>query len=119
SDYGNTFPCCVTAVFSAAQALIAREAGAQYIAVYVNRATKQMGDGLALVQDMAKVLTGSQVEIVAASLKSTEEAVAALLAGAQHITLPFEVLANLRVHPLSAKTLEQFAAEGVGIKLKS
>jgi transaldolase len=119
ADYGDHFPCCVTAVFSAAQALIAREAGARYIAVYVNRATKQMGDGPALVRELANVLAGSNVEILAASLKSAEEAVTAFLAGAQHLTMPFEVLANLRVHPLSAKTIEQFAAEGVGIRFKS
>jgi transaldolase len=99
--------------------LIAREVGARYIALYVNRATKQMGDGLALLSDVAQVLADSQVEILAASLKSVEEAVAAFLTGAQHITVPFEVLANLHVHPLSAKTLEQFAAEGVGISLES
>jgi transaldolase len=119
SDYGNHFQCCVTAVFSPAQALLAREAGARYIAVYVNRATKQMGDGLALLRDVANVLYGSPTEIIAASLKSAEEAVAAFVAGAPHLTMPFEVLANLRVHPLSAKTIEQFAAEGIGIRLKS
>lgn len=119
SDHGDEFSCCVTAVFSPAQALVAREAGAQYVALYVNRATKQIGDGLALVREVASILAGSQVEILAASLKSPKEAVDALLAGAQHITVPFEVLASLSVHPLSAKTLEQFAAEGVGIRLKS
>lgn len=119
SDHGNKFPCCVTAIFSGAQALIAREVGARYVAVYVNRAIKQMGDGLALVGEVAKALDGSQTEIVAASLKSTKEAVAAFLAGAQHITTPFEVLANLHAHPLSVQTIEQFAAEGVGISLKS
>lgn len=119
AKYGNRFPCCVTAVFSPAQALVAREAGAEYIAVYVNRATKQLGDGLALVRDLAKVLAGIQTGILAASLKSTQETVDAILAGAQHITLPFDVLASLSSHPLSAQTVGQFNAEGVGLRLKS
>ncbi len=119
AKYGKEIPCCVTAIFDPAQALVAREAGARYIAVYVNRATKQLGDGLALVGDLAKVLAGSQTEILAASLKSTQEAVDAFLAGAQHITVPFDVLAGLSTHPLSAQTVEQFNAEGVGIRLKS
>jgi transaldolase len=118
SDHGSKFSCCVTAVFSPAQALIAREAGARYIAVYVNRATKQMGNGLGLVSDVAKVLAGSRVEILAASLKSVEETLAAFLAGAQHLTVPFDVLANLPVHPLSTKTLEEFAKQGIGITLE-
>ena len=33
--HGNEFPCCITAVFDPSQALIAREAGAGFIAVYV------------------------------------------------------------------------------------
>ena len=92
SQYREDFAFCVTAVYCAAQALVAREAGARYIAVYVNRATKQMGDGLSLVRDLAGDLTGSQTQIVAASLKSIEEAVSAFRAGAQHITVPFDVL---------------------------
>lgn len=119
AKYGNEIPCCVTAIFDPAQALVAREAGARYIAVYVNRATKQLGDGLALVRDLANVLAGSQTEIVAASLKSTKEAVDAFVAGAQHLTVPFDVLMGLSTHPLSEQTIEQFNVEGIGLRLKS
>jgi transaldolase len=118
AKYGSEFPCCITAIFDPAQALVAREAGAEYIAVYVNRAAKQLGDGLALVADLAKVLAGSQTQIVAASLKSGKEAVDAFLAGAQHITVPFALLADLSTHPLSVQTVEQFNAEGIGICMK-
>lgn len=117
--YGKEFPCCVTAIFDPAQALVAREAGARYIAVYVNRATKQVGDGIALVKDLANVLAGSQTEILAASLKSTKEAVDAFVAGARHITVPFDLLMSLSTHPLSAQTVNQFNADGVGVHLKS
>ncbi len=118
AKYGNEIPCCVTAIFDPAQALVAREAGAKYIAVYVNRATKQLGDGIALVGELANVLAGSQTEIVAASLKSTKEAVDAFVAGAQHLAVPFDVLMGLSTHPLSEQTIEQFNAEGVGLRLK-
>jgi transaldolase len=117
SKHGKEFPCCITAIYDPAQALVAREAGAKYIAVYVNRATKHLGDGLALVEKLTNVLAGSQTEIVAASLKSTDEAVSAVLAGAQHITVPFDLLASLSSHPLSSQTIEQFNAEGIGIRL--
>ena len=119
AKYGTEIPCCVTAIFDPAQALVAREAGARYIAVYVNRATKQLGDGPALVRDLANVLAGSQTEIVAASLKSTNEAVDAFVAGAQHLTVPFDVLMGLSTHPLSEQTIEQFNADGIGLRLKS
>jgi len=119
AKHGKDFPCCVTAIFDPAQALIAREAGARYIAVYVNRATIQLGNGLALVGELAKVLAGSQTEMLAASLKSTKEAVDAFLAGAQHITVPLDLLTSLSNHPLSVQTVEQFNAQGIGIRSKS
>jgi transaldolase len=109
------YPCCVTAVYSAAQALIASEVNARYVAVYVNRATRLMGDGLKLVRDVADILKQSNTEILAASIKSSEEACAALSAGARHLTLPFEVLTSLVVHPLSEQTIEEFQSKGLGL----
>jgi transaldolase len=109
------YPCCVTAVYNPAQALVAREAGARYLAVYVNRATRLMGDGLQLVREVAEVLKHSGTEIIAASVKSADEACASLSAGAHHLTLPYEVLTSLMTHPLSEQTLAEFQTNGVGI----
>ena len=95
------YPCCVTAVYNPAQALVAREVKASYVAVYVNRATRLMGDGLKLVEEVAQVLRQSETEIIAASIKSTEQACVALSAGAHHLTLPHEVLISLVKHPLT------------------
>jgi transaldolase len=115
SRYGDQIPCCVTAVYSPAQALVAGEAGARYIAVYVNRATRLMGDGVQLVREIADILKNYSTEIIAASLKSTEEACASLSAGAHHLTLPYGVLTSLITHPLSEQTVAEFRADGVGI----
>ncbi len=103
---------CLTAIFSPAQALAARAAGADYIAVYVNRATKWMGDGLALTQACAEVLAGSGTEILAASLKSVDEVVAAFNAGAQHLTLPLEILQALIESEHSDRAVQMFNESG-------
>jgi transaldolase len=108
-------PCCVTAVYSPAQALVASEANARFVAVYVNRATRLLGDGIKLIRDVAEILKHSGTEIIAASLKSSEEACEALCAGARHLTLPYDVLASLSTHPLSEQTIAEFQAWGVGI----
>jgi transaldolase len=108
-------PCCVTAVFSPAQALIASETKARYIAVYVNRATRLMGDGLRLVREVAEILKHTRTQIVAASVKSSEEACASLSAGAHHLTLPYEVLMSLIQHPLTEQTVAEFQSNGVGL----
>jgi transaldolase len=113
------YPCCVTAVFSAAQALAARAARAQYVAVYVNRATRLLGDdpagGVKLVREIAEVLEDSGTEIVAASLKSAAEACASAAAGAAHLTLAYRLLESLMSHPLSEQAVTEFSVQGIGL----
>lgn len=109
-------PCCITALYSAAQAVVARESGVRYIAVYVNRATKLSGDGLTLIADMAVALKGSRTQILAASLKSPAEAGAAILSGADHLTLPFDVLNKMAYHEHSEEAVNQFNSNGSGLQ---
>lgn len=110
--------CSVTAIYSPSQAIIAKEAGAKYAIAYVNRATRFLGDGLILVQDMAKVLTGSNTEILAASIKSPIEAVATMQAGAHHLTLPLAILEQMTTNKLSEDTVIEFNQNGKGITWK-
>ena len=111
----SDIPCAVTAIYSGAQTAIAKEAGAKYAIAYVNRATRLLGDGLKLVSDMKKLLEGSDTEILAASLKSPEEAAAALQAGAHHLTVPLNILTAMTTHDLSEKTVTEFNENGKGI----
>jgi transaldolase len=103
-------PCAVTAVYSGHQTLVACEAGARYVIPYVNRATRLLGDGVMLVTEMAQViaLLETPVRIVAASIKSAAEATQALLAGADDLTLPLDVLLSLGNHPLSDEAIAEF-----------
>ena len=57
----------------------------------------------------------SDTEIIAASVKSPEEACASISAGAHHLTLPYEVVVNFTMHPLTEQALAEFRAMGVGI----
>ena len=110
--------CSVTAIYSAAQAAIAKEAGAKYAIAYVNRATRLLGDGLALVREMGTILQGSRTEILAASIKSPAEAAATLMAGAHHLTIPLSVLQAMSDCDLSIQTVSEFSANGIGIDFK-
>ncbi len=100
-----------TAIFSAAQVYLACQAGARYVLPYVNRSARLLGDGLALVRQMRAVIDAcnSPLEIIAASVKSPEEAVATLLAGAHHLTLPLAVIEAMGEHPLSRQAIDEFA----------
>lgn len=125
TDYGFNFlarlsydtPTCVTAVYSLGQAYIAKELGASMVAVYVNRLESQRGHSLAFLSDLKDSLAGSGTEILAASLKSPQQALNALQAGAHSITTSFEVLAELNQDSLSSAAIEDFKRTGTGIAL--
>jgi transaldolase len=110
-------PCCITAIYSAAQALVARESGVRYIAVYVSRATKLSGDGLSLITEISRVVQGSRTQILAASLKSPMEVSSAILSGADHVTMPFDVLSALTYHEHSEDAVNNFNTNGSGLQL--
>jgi len=115
AELAPEIPCAVTAIYSAAQAAVSQEAGAKYAIAYVNRATRLLGDGVALVREMASVVQGSNTEIMAASIKSPQEAIASLQAGAHHLTLPLAMLQAMTNHELSAQTIDEFAENGRGL----
>ncbi len=103
--------CGVTAIFSAHQTLLACQAGADFVIPYVNRATRQLGDGIGLVEEMADVIEAlsAPTEILAASFHSLAEVVAAVRARADHVTLPPALLKKLGDHPLSERAIEEFS----------
>lgn len=101
--------CAMTAIFSAAQAYLAAQAGARYVIPYVSRTTRLLGDGPGLVKAMREALAGTEVEILAASIKSPEEAVEALRAGAHHLTLPLDVIRAMGEHTLSQQAIAEFS----------
>lgn len=107
--------CSVTAIYHPAQAVVALEAGAKYAIAYVNRATRLLGDGLALIEEISDIVAGSKMEILAASIKSTQEAADTLMAGAHHLTLSMSILQQMTAHELSTKTVEEFNANGIGL----
>ena len=89
-----------TAVYSAAQGLLAALAGAKYVAPYVNRVDAQGGDLLELHAPESKVL--------AASFKTPRQALDCLLAGCEAITLPLDVAQHMLGTPAVESAIEKF-----------
>jgi transaldolase len=102
--------CAVTAVSHASQAYLSALAGASYTIPYVNRLTRELGDGIAVLRDCAAIVADSPTKVLAASLKSVDEVVAAVLAGADDVTIPLELIFALGEHDLSRKAIDDFAA---------
>lgn len=108
---GKGVAVAVTALFNSAQAYLACEAGAKYLLPYVNRTTRLRGDGFRFVQELAQICkaVGHGTEVLAASIKSPEEAVKTLLAGAHHVSVPLAVLLAMGHDPLSEEAVAEFA----------
>lgn len=109
------FSCAMTAVYSPAQALLAAESGARYVIVYFNRAASLMGDADLLTSACSQVLADGVTELMAASIKSIDDAVSAVKAGAMHLTLPFDVLKTLPENDLTRESVLEFSKTGKGI----
>jgi transaldolase len=108
---GSGYIVGITAIFSLSQVYLACQAGAQYILPYVNRSTRLLGDGIGLVQQMRAVIDAesSKTQIIAASIKTVEEAISTIIAGAHHLTLPIGLIESMGDHPLSDRAIEEFA----------
>ena len=64
---------------------------------------------------MANIVKGSDTKILAASIKSPQEAADTLLAGADCLTVPMNILQQMTTQELSTKTVAEFNAQGIGL----
>ena len=112
---------CCTLVFSAAQALLAANAGARYVAPFIGRFDDIGYDGIEAVESIADVLSDGdfETEVIAASVRSPLHAVEAARAGADIATVPPKALFQMAHHPLTdaglAKFMKDWADSGRGL----
>ena len=100
----------VTLIFSPAQALLAARAGASYVSPFVGRLNDISSDGNKLIETIAAIFETHNIsaEIIAASIRSGEDAIDAALAGADIATIPYTVICQMLKHPLTDIGIERF-----------
>lgn len=105
-----------TAVYSAAQGLLAALAGAKYVAPYVNRVDAQGGDGIRMVQELQSLLElhAPESKVLAASFKTPRQALDCLLAGCESITLPLDVAQQFITSPAVDAAIVKFEQDWQG-----
>ena len=104
----------VTMCFSAAQALVAAKAGATFISPFVGRLDDIGYDGMELISDVVDIYANYEAlhtQVLVASVRGPQHVIQAAKLGAHVATIPPSVMRMLYVHPLTAKGLEQFAAD--------
>ena len=100
----------VTLCFSAAQALLAAKAGANFISPFVGRLDDIGEKGMSLIEDIVIMYEnyGFETEVLVASVRTKQHVIDAALIGAHVATLPPKVINELYNHELTDKGLKAF-----------
>jgi transaldolase len=102
----------MTLVFSAAQALLASEAGATYVSCFMGRLDDIAVDSGAVLEEIVTALGPErEAQVLAASLRHPMHAVVAARLGCDVATAPGKVLRAMLAHPLTDTGIERFAAD--------
>ena len=99
-----------TLVFSVNQALLAANAGADYVSIFIGRLDDIGQDGMQVVRDTLAAFDwyGYKTQIIVASIRHTLHIIKALKAGADVVTVPFAVLKMMLYHPLTDIGIAKF-----------
>lgn len=100
----------VTLIFNAAQALLAARAGATYVSPFLGRLDDISMPGIDLIREITEIfqMHDIQTEIIAASIRNSIHVLDCARAGADIATVPYKVLEQMTVHPLTTAGIEKF-----------
>ena len=100
----------VTLCFTPSQALLAAKAGAAFISPFVGRLDDIGEDGMGLIDKICSIYANYDysTEVLVASVRSSKHVIDAALIGADVVTLPPKILADMYNHPLTDLGLDAF-----------
>lgn len=100
----------VTLVFSATQALAAAKAGASFVSPFVGRLDDIGMNGMDLIEEIMYIFKsyGIRAEVIVASIRNRNHLTQAAMAGADIATIPYKVIMESLVHPLTDQGIEKF-----------
>jgi len=99
-----------TLVFSVSQALLAAKAGATFISNFVGRVDDVSGNGMEAVAEAVRMVEtyDYKSQVLVASVRHPLHVVEAMAAGAHIATMPYKILEQLFMHPLTDIGLKRF-----------
>lgn len=100
----------VTAVLTAAQAMLASNAGASYVAPYISRSENLCADGVGTVADIAEIfeVSGTDTQILAASFKTAKEVLDVAVEGCHAATIGSSIMKMLLSHTTTDTSIAGF-----------
>lgn len=100
----------MTLVFSVNQALLAAKAGATYVSIFVGRLDDIGHKGTSIIRDTIEIFNiyNIKTEVISASIRHPLHVIESAKAGAHISTIPFGVIENMFIHPLTNIGIERF-----------
>lgn len=104
-----------TAIFTQQQALLAANAGADFVAPYVNRLDNISSHGIDVVSDIVKTFKINDVsaKVLAASFKNVDQVYRVSMVGCHAVTASYDVLMAIAGHPMTDKSVEDFLKDSL------
>ncbi len=99
-----------TLVFNPVQALLAAKNGAAYVSPFVGRLDDIGEDGMSIINQIKTIFTNYNIktEILVASIRNPVHVLRAAIIGADVVTVPFDVIKKLTMHPKTDEGLYRF-----------
>lgn len=103
----------MTLIFNVPQAILAARAGATYVSPFIGRIDDISMDGMQLIRDISNIFEIHKVDaqIIAASVRNSVHVIECAKAGADLVTLPYNVIEQMLNHPLTTQGIEKFQAD--------
>lgn len=100
----------VTLIFTVNQAIMAARAGASFVSPFIGRLDDIGENGVGLIKELVDVfhLYDFNTEIIAASIRHPQHTTDVARLGAHIATIPFKVLQQMVVHPLTDSGIKRF-----------
>jgi len=100
----------VTLIFSAAQAILAANAGATYVSPFLGRLDDIGNEGMNLISEIADIysIQNIKTQIIAASIRNPIHVVSAARLGCDIATVPMNVIRGMINHPLTDIGIARF-----------
>lgn len=99
-----------TCIFTEEQAILAANAGARYVSIFMCRLKDIGGDAAKVIANTRRILdlARSRAEIIVGSIRSQADVLEAHLAGGHIVTAGSKILESMAVHPQTTKSVEGF-----------
>ena len=106
----KNIPTNVTLIFNATQALAANNAGATYVSLFMGRLDDISSPSTEVLNDICEIwdVHGFESRIIAASIRHPIHIIESAKAGADIATVPYKVLMQSIMHPLTDAGLDAF-----------